>query len=110
MDPDHLYNTCKAILSGVKNHQSAWPFLNPVDRKQVGDYYDHIRYPMDLRTMGDRLRANYYCNKRLFIADLKRMFSNCRAYNAPETEYYNCANVLEKYVNAKLRDHGLIDR
>ena len=25
-----------------------------------------------------------------------------------DTEYYNCANSLEKYVNTKLRDHGLI--
>lgn len=60
--------------------------------------------------MTDRLKAGYYCNKRLFIADLKRMFANCRAYNAPETEYFNCAVVLEKYVNTKLKDHGLIDK
>ena len=53
--------------------------------------------------MSDRFKANYYSNKRLFIADLRRMFANCRGYNAPDTEYYNCANVLEKYVNAKLR-------
>ena len=65
---------------------------------------------MDLKTMHERLRASYYCNKRLFIADLKRMFANCRAYNAPDTEYYNCAVILEKYVNAKLRDHGLLDK
>lgn len=49
-------------------------------------------------------------NKRLFIADLKRMFANCRAYNAPDTEYYNCANVLEKYVMTKMRDHGLLEK
>ena len=60
-------------------------------------------YSSDLKTMSDRFKANYYSNKRLFIADLRRMFANCRGYNAPDTEYYNCANVLEKYVNAKLR-------
>ncbi len=109
-DPDHLYNSFKTILNGVKNHQSAWPFLTPVDRKAVPDYYDHVSYPMDLKTMGERLRASYYSNKRLFIADIKRMFANCRAYNSPDTEYYNCAVVLEKYVNSKLRDHGLIDK
>jgi histone acetyltransferase len=134
-DVEALYNTVRTILNAVKNHQSAWPFLGPVDRKVVNDYYDHVKYPMgklssssdktslkmtetiilyfflpDLKTMGDRLKANYYCSRRLFIADLKRMFSNCRGYNAPDTEYFNCANVLEKYINAKLRDHGLIDR
>ena len=82
-DPDFLYNAFKTILNSTKNHQSAWPFLHPVDRKAVADYYDHIKYPMDLRTMSERLKSNYYCNRRLFIADIKRMFANCRAYNAP---------------------------
>eukprot|EP00095_Tigriopus_kingsejongensis_P007446 maker-scaffold403_size186359-snap-gene-0.54 protein:Tk07446 transcript:maker-scaffold403_size186359-snap-gene-0.54-mRNA-1 annotation:"histone acetyltransferase kat2a" len=109
-DPETLYNIIKMILTGVKNHQSAWPFQNPVDRKVVPDYYDWVQYPMDLTTITQRLKANYYCNKRLFIADSKRMFANCRAYNAPDTEYYNCAVVLEKYVNAKLRDHGLLEK
>ena len=52
--------------------QSAWPFHNPVDRKAVPDYYDHIKFPMDLKTMTERFKANYYVNKRLFIADMKR--------------------------------------
>jgi len=107
-DPDVLYNALKTILNSTKNHQSAWPFQSPVDRKMVNDYYDHIKYPMDLKTMTERLKSNYYCNKRLYIADMKRMFANCRAYNSPDTEYYNCANNLEKYVNGKLKDHGLM--
>ena len=109
-DSDALFSALKTILNATKNHQSSWPFQIPVDRKVVPDYYDHIKYPMDLKTMNDRLKANYYCNKRLFIADMKRMFSNCRAYNAPDTEYYNCANALEKYVTTKMRDHGLLDK
>ena len=109
-DPDFLYNTFKTILNSTKNHQSAWPFIQPVDRKAVADYYDHIKYPMDLKTMTERLKSNYYCNRRLFVADVKRMFANCRAYNAPDTEYYNCAVSLEKYVMTKLRDHGLLEK
>ena len=31
-----------------------------------------------------------------------------RAYNAPETEYYNSANILERFFNNKCKDHGLI--
>jgi len=110
VDSDHMYNVYKTILNACRNHQSAWPFLNPVDRKAVPDYYDHIKFSMDMKTMAERLKANYYCNKRLFIADMKRMFTNCRAYNAPETEYYNCANILERFFINKLKDHGLIDK
>ena len=91
-------------------YQSSWPFLNPVDRKAVPDYYDHIKFPMDLKTMTERLKANYYVNKRLFIADMKRMLANCKAYNAPETEYYNCANTLDRFFQNKLKDYGLIEK
>jgi hypothetical protein len=44
----------------------------------VPDYYEHIKYPMDLKTMGERLKSDYYKNKRLFIADFKRMLQNCK--------------------------------
>jgi len=110
IDPDQLYNSLKTILTSCRNHQSSWPFLNPVDRKAVPDYYDHIKFPIDLKTMAERLKANYYVNKRLFIADMKRMFSNCKAYNAPETEYYKSANVLDKFFQNKLKDHGLVEK
>jgi len=110
IDPDQLYNSLKTILTACRNHQSSWPFHNPVDRKAVPDYYDHIKFPMDLKTMTERLKANYYVNKRLFIADMKRMLANCKAYNAPETEYYNCANNLDKFFQTKLKDHGLVEK
>ena len=74
-----------------RNHTSSWPFLNPVDRKAVPDYYEHVKFPMDMKTMAERLKANYYVNKRLFIADMKRMFTNCRS-------------VLYLYNNASIDD------
>ncbi|XP_023347844.1 histone acetyltransferase KAT2B [Eurytemora carolleeae] len=108
MDQETLYNTLKVILHACKTFQYAWPFLNPVDRKAVPDYYDHIKFPMDMKSMGERLKANYYVNRRLFIADMKRMITNCKAYNSPETEYFNCATHLEKFFFTKLRDHALL--
>lgn len=43
---DSLYNSLKSVLSSVKNHATAWPFQKPVDKNEVPDYYDHIKYPM----------------------------------------------------------------
>ena len=43
---ESLYNTLNSVLNSVKNHISAWPFLEPVDKDEVPDYYDHIKYPM----------------------------------------------------------------
>ncbi|XP_041970116.1 histone acetyltransferase KAT2A [Aricia agestis] len=100
----------RQVLTAVKNHAAAWPFVKPVDKAEVPDYYDHIKYPMDLRTMGERLKARYYVSRRLFVADMTRIFTNCRLYNSPDTDYYRCANTLEKYFQAKMKEAGLWDK
>lgn len=120
----------KTILSQMKSHNSgkllaprllfaviyssrlatAWPFQRPVSEDEAPDYYDHIKYPMDLKTMTERFKNKYYVNKRLFIADMLRIFSNCRAYNNPDTEYVKCANALEKSFINKMKESGLWDR
>lgn len=110
LDPEKLTSTFSAILHAVRHHSSAWPFLKPVTASEVPDYYDHIKYPMDLKTMGERLKRGYYVSRRLFIADMTRIFSNCRFYNSPETEYYRCANTLERYFQTKMRELGLWDK
>lgn len=87
-DPEKLAATLGNVLQCVKSNQAAWPFLKPVNPAEVPDYYDHIKYPMDLKTMTDRLKAKYYSTRRLFIADMQRIFTNCRIYNDSTTEYY----------------------
>ncbi|KAJ8301572.1 hypothetical protein KUTeg_020559 [Tegillarca granosa] len=110
MDPDQLQSVIKTILNQVKAHASAWPFQKPVEKSEAPDYYDHIKFPMDLKTMTERLKNRYYCHKRLFIADMNRIITNCRAYNKPDTEYYKCANTIERFFNTKLKDNNLIDK
>lgn len=51
----------------------------------------------------------YYVTKHLFKADMNRIFTNCRLYNSPETEYYKCTEKLETYFNNKMKEHGLMD-
>ncbi|RMC05193.1 hypothetical protein DUI87_18377 [Hirundo rustica rustica] len=109
-DPDQLYSTLKTILQQVKSHQSAWPFMEPVKRTEAPGYYEVIRFPMDLKTMSERLKNRYYVSKKLFMADLQRVFTNCREYNPPESEYYKCANILEKFFYTKIKEAGLIDK
>nr|XP_048312506.1 histone acetyltransferase KAT2B isoform X2 [Myodes glareolus] len=109
-DPEQLYSTLKTILQQVKSHQSAWPFMEPVKRTEAPGYYEVIRFPMDLKTMSERLRNRYYVSKKLFMADLQRVFTNCKEYNPPESEYYKCASILEKFFFSKIKEAGLIDK
>ncbi|XP_033856212.2 histone acetyltransferase KAT2B isoform X1 [Acipenser ruthenus] len=109
-DPDQLYSTIKNILHQVKSHQNAWPFMEPVKKTEAPGYYQVIRFPMDLKTMSERLRNRYYSSKKLFVADMQRIFTNCREYNPPESEYYKCANILEKCFYTKIKEAGLTDK
>uniref|UniRef100_A0A3B4FU48 Histone acetyltransferase n=1 Tax=Pundamilia nyererei TaxID=303518 RepID=A0A3B4FU48_9CICH len=97
-------------LSPLQTHPDAWPFMEPVKKSEAPDYYEIIRFPIDLKTMTERLKNRYYVTKKLFIADLQRIITNCREYNPPDSEYCKCANTLEKFFYFKLKDGGLIEK
>ncbi|KAF3846006.1 hypothetical protein F7725_003084, partial [Dissostichus mawsoni] len=109
-DPDMLYNMLKNLLAQIKTHPDAWPFMEPVKKSEAPDYYEIIRFPIDLKTMTERLKNRYYVTKKLFIADLQRIITNCREYNPPDSEYCKSANTLEKFFYFKLKDGGLIEK
>uniref|UniRef100_A0A6Q2YK22 Histone acetyltransferase n=1 Tax=Esox lucius TaxID=8010 RepID=A0A6Q2YK22_ESOLU len=109
-DPDLLYNMLKNLLAQIKTHPDAWPFMEPVKKSEAPDYYEIIRFPIDLKTMTERLKNRYYVTKKLFIADLQRVITNCREYNPPDSEYCKCANTLEKFFYFKLKEGGLIEK
>lgn len=57
IDIDKLAQSLQTILNVILQHKDSWPFHKPVDKKEVPDYYDVIKYPMDLKTMAERLKA-----------------------------------------------------
>lgn len=79
--------------------KDAWPFLEPVDRKQVPDYYCVIKSPMDLSTLNKRLSKSLYQTKEAFADDFRLIISNCRQYNDPRSLYVRLAGSLEAKFN-----------
>ncbi|KAK2970197.1 hypothetical protein RJ640_019665 [Escallonia rubra] len=94
----------RSLLKVMHDHPDSWPFKEPVDERDVPDYYDIIRDPMDLKTMSKRVESErYYVTFEMFVADVRRMFSNARTYNSPETIYYKCSTRLETYFSSKVQ-------
>ena len=98
------FNELRRFLYQIQNHKQAWPFLNPVNRDEVPDYYKTIESPMDLSTMEDRLEHDYYAMPRDLVNDLKLIFKNCKQYNDATTVYTKCAVKLEKFMWAQIKD------
>ncbi|KAL6052194.1 histone acetyltransferase [Balamuthia mandrillaris] len=95
-----LHLVLRDVLEEAKNHEMSWPFREPVSAKEVPDYYDVIKDPIDLSTIESRLDSGqYYITKEIFLADIKRMCDNCRTYNSKETVYYQCAETIEQFVD-----------
>ncbi|XP_045074916.1 nucleosome-remodeling factor subunit BPTF-like isoform X6 [Coregonus clupeaformis] len=93
----------RRILRSLQAHKMAWPFLEPVDPNDAPDYYGVIKEPMDLSTMEDRLQKRYYIKLTEFVADMTKVFDNCRYYNPSDSPFYQCAEVLENFFVQKLK-------
>ncbi|KAH6797940.1 histone acetyltransferase of the GNAT family 1 [Perilla frutescens var. hirtella] len=94
----------RSLVKAVHDHPDSWPFKEPVDARDVPDYYEIIKDPIDLKTMSKRVESEqYYVTFEMFVADVRRMFSNARTYNSPETIYYKCSTRLEAHFTTKVQ-------
>ncbi|XP_036395665.1 nucleosome-remodeling factor subunit BPTF isoform X4 [Megalops cyprinoides] len=100
---DKDYEGLRRILRSLQAHKMAWPFLEPVDPNDAPDYYGVIKEPMDLATMEDRAQKRFYNKLTEFVADMTKIFDNCRYYNPSDSPFYQCAEVLESFFVQKLK-------
>mmetsp|Transcript_4578 Transcript_4578/g.8623 ORF Transcript_4578/g.8623 Transcript_4578/m.8623 type:complete len:466 (-) Transcript_4578:221-1618(-) len=100
-----LHNFMREVHTSMMDHPDAWPFLDAVDGREVPDYYDIIKDPVDIALIKRRLAiGEYYITLEMFAADFRRMFENCRIYNAPDTVYFKCATKLEQHFEQKIQN------
>ncbi|XP_059196627.1 nucleosome-remodeling factor subunit BPTF-like [Centropristis striata] len=100
---DKDYEGLRRILRSLQAHKMAWPFLEPVDTNDAPDYYRVIKEPMDLSTMEERIQKRKYIKLTEFVADMTKIFDNCRYYNPSDSPFYQCAEVLETFFVQKLK-------
>ncbi|KAL8786332.1 MAG: hypothetical protein Q9213_002829 [Squamulea squamosa] len=97
------YNQLLHLLNDMQNHSSSWPFVQPVNRDEVADYYEVIKEPMDFSTMEEKHEKDLYPTPEDFIHDAKLIFDNCRKYNLESSPYVKSANKLEKYMYQQIK-------
>jgi hypothetical protein len=104
-------NRLKSILDLIEKDPLAYEFLHPVDVIGLGlsDYYDYIKYPMDLGTVGKKLRNNKYTLIQEVLDDIQQIWTNCKIYNSEGSEFHRMADLLEK-LTKKLIDKHLKNR
>ncbi|KAI5120798.1 hypothetical protein M0805_002425 [Coniferiporia weirii] len=90
---------CQTALKRLSSFKHAAIFLQPVDpiRDKAPNYFEVIKTPMDLQTMGAKLQNGLYKNRQEFEADFRLLIQNCRTYNSPNTYAHNESVALENH-------------
>jgi histone acetyltransferase len=94
------------LLDTLAKDPLAWPFLEPVNVKDVPDYLQTIKDPMDLGTIRKRLLlGSFYITIDIFVADVLRIFKNAKLFNGPDSDYTKAAQKLTTLFNNTLQDN-----
>ena len=63
--------------------------------EDVPDYFDHVKTPMDFRTMREKLDNFEYPSIDALEADFNVMVQNCLSYNERDTIFFRYKNTVE---------------
>ncbi|XP_044728852.1 bromodomain adjacent to zinc finger domain protein 1A isoform X2 [Chrysoperla carnea] len=95
------------LLSEILKHPDAWPFTQPVQKRDVPDYFDVITHPMDFGTIKYKLNMGKYQYDDELMHDAILVFENCNTYNDSEADVYKCGVKLLKFFKQKAQELGL---
>jgi bromodomain-containing protein 8 len=90
------------IHSQISERSSASPFRDPVRPADAPNYTETIKKPMNLKTIGKRVRDGQITSSAEFRRDVLLMFANAVMFNSPDSEIARLAHEMveasEEYV------------
>lgn len=101
-DAGDVWEEAASVLAQVKADPLAEPFREPLDIDGLGipHYRDMIGFPMDFGTITKSLESGQYRAAEgggisAFIADMMRVFWNCKTFNQGGALFWRMAHALE---------------
>lgn len=97
------------LLEGVKGYTNkegyvlSSVFAKVPSRREEPNYETVITYPMDIRTIEERLQNNYYQTLSDMLTDLDHMFRNATTYNPRGHSVHADALELKKFAHKHAR-------
>lgn len=101
----------RLLLERLKSHESAWPFLEPVDPEKHGcpNYFHIIKTPMgiirshqDLSLIEDNISNGSIQNQKEFCDQFVLMISNCCKFNPKTHNVHKAGLVLAKFFEKQI--------
>lgn len=98
------FKTCDELLTELVRHEDCWPFLRPVGRREIPNYYEIVKRPMDFGTMRSKLNAMVYQSNKEFVADVFLVFQNCCIFNPSDSIQFKAAETLGSLFYQRIQD------
>ncbi|XP_031356543.1 transcription initiation factor TFIID subunit 1 isoform X2 [Photinus pyralis] len=93
------------INTKLKTMAESWPFLKPVNKKMVKDYYNIIKRPMDLETIVKKVSSHKYHSRHEFLVDVQQILENCILYNGKDSPFTQKAEAIVLVCRATLDEY-----
>ena len=71
---------CKELLENLNRSKDSILFRQPVNFEQVLNYLLIVDQPMDLQTVGEKLKAGHYATPCDFSKDVRLIFENSKKF------------------------------
>lgn len=94
------------ILNEIRELKDAQHFHYPVNSKTVPNYHLHVKTPMDLQTMREKIRNKKYNLRSEFLADMQLIRDNSSLYNGENSFYTEVADKLLAQAKAKIDEQA----
>ncbi|CAH3126773.1 unnamed protein product [Porites lobata] len=93
------------LVAQVKALPESWPFQKAVSSKQVPDYYDVVKTPIDLSTIRQQVQGHAYQNRDEFMEHVRMMHRNSVLYNGETHDFSKMAEKLVQFCEDVLKEN-----
>jgi len=97
LSPQEITQRFTPVVEHLRGVRGSWAFMKPVQElwPDVTDYAVHVRHPMDLGTILQRLESMRYTSAGAVIRDVRLTFSNALVYNGRQSDVGVIVSALE---------------
>ncbi|CAF1124806.1 unnamed protein product [Didymodactylos carnosus] len=95
----------RIVTDHLMNVENSWPFLRPVSKVKIKDYYDIVKTPMDLETIKTNILKHSYRNRSSFLHDVELIYKNSEQYNGPVNCYTDTALKIVETCRQQLKNY-----
>ncbi|KAI1718733.1 bromodomain-containing protein [Ditylenchus destructor] len=102
-------NRAETAIQQIMTMKESSEFREAVNLVSYPNYCTVVKYPIDLQTIEERIRNNYYRRSLSFLQDVQYLAINAAAFNEPDSEIATFSQAIVEAIFRYLKDATIQD-